>query len=280
MEVAVIEESQPRWLAFLNGEQDLLDRLPPDFVGVAMPGGKVAPHLAKKGVKGSITLQSDVTFYYFNMEDAVVGGMLPHQVALRRAFGLGIDTEREIRLIRRGMAIPAQGPITPHTTGYDPKFKSEMSQYSPARARALLDMHGYVDRDGDGWREKPDGTPMTLEIATLTEQIYRQFNEMLKRDMDAIGVRITFKVAKWAEQLKAGRAGKLQIWSLSSLGSGGDGQGMITRYYGPQAGNQNFPRFKHPRMDAIHDRMTVLPDGPEREALFAEASKIASTGRT
>ena len=205
----------------------------------------------------------------------MLGGYTPERVALRRAIALGIDTEREIRLVRRGMAIPAQGPITPHTTGYDPNFKSEMSEYSPARAKALLELHGYVDRDGDGWREKPDGTPLTLEVATLPDQLSRQFNELLKRNMSAIGLRVAFRIAPWPETLKAGRAGKLQIWSLSSLGSGGDGQGMITRYYGPQAGNQNFPRFKHPRMDAIHDRLTVLPDGPERQALFAEARKIA-----
>jgi ABC-type transport system substrate-binding protein len=209
------------------------------------------------------------------MEDPVVGGLEPHKVALRRAIGLAIDTDREIRLLRRGLAIPAQGPITPHTTGYDPKFKSEMSEYSPARAKALLELHGYVDRDGDGWREKPDGTPLALEVSTQPEQINRQLNELLRRDTDAIGIRVVFKTAKWPENLKASRAGKLQIWSLSSLGSGGDGQGMITRYFGPQAGNQNLPRFKHPAMDAIHEKMTVLPDGPERLALFAQARKIA-----
>ncbi|MCW5633996.1 MAG: bicyclomycin resistance protein [Rubrivivax sp.] len=275
VEIAIIEEAQPRWLAFVNGEHDFLDRLPPEFVGVAMPGRKVAPHLAKKGVRGAISLQSDVTFYYFNMDDPVVGGLDAPRVALRRAISLAIDTEREIRLLRRGMAIPAQGPIVPHTTGYDPKFKSEMSEYSPARAKALLEMHGYVDRDGDGWRELPDGKPLVLEVSTQPEQINRQLNELLRRDMDAVGIRVVFKTAKWPENLKASRAGKLQMWSLSSLGSGGDGQGMVTRYYGPQAGNQNLSRFRHPRMDAIHERMTVLPDGPEREALFVEARKIA-----
>jgi ABC-type transport system substrate-binding protein len=240
-----------------------------------MPGGKVAPHLAKKGVRGEVTLQSDVTFHYFNMEDPVVGGMQPHQVALRRAIGLGMDVQREIRLVRRGLAIPAQGPVLPHTTAYDPNFRSAMSQYSPARAKALLELHGYVDRDGDGWRERPDGSPLTLEVATQPEQTMRQLNELFKRDMDAIGVRVVFKTAKWPENLKAARAGKLQMWSLSSLASGGDSQGMITRYYGPQGGNQNFPRFKLPELDAIHERLTVLPDGPERRALFDRAQKIA-----
>ena len=48
-----------------------------------------------------------------------------------------------------------------------------MSDYDPARAKALLDLYGYVDRDGDGWREQPDGSPLELVLATEPEQIYR-----------------------------------------------------------------------------------------------------------
>ena len=275
VEISIIEEAQPRWLSFLNGQHDYIDRLPPEFIEVAMPGGRVAPHLAKQGVRGVITLVSDVTFTYFNMEDPVVGGLEPHQVALRRAISLATDVEREIRLVRRGMAIPAQSPVMPHLTGYDPAFRSEMSQYSPARAKALLELHGYVDRDGDGWRELPDGQPLLLQIATQPDQQSRQLNELRKKELDAVGLRVEFRTAKWPENLKAGRSGKLQIWALASSASGGDGQGMITRYYGPQAGNQNISRFRLPALDALHDRLTVLPDGPERLQLFEQAKKIA-----
>ena len=275
VEISIIEEAQPRWLSFLNGQHDYIDRLPPEFIEVAMPGGRVAPHLAKQGVRGVITLVSDVTFTYFNMDDPVVGGLAPRQVALRRAISLATDVQREIRLVRRGMAIPAQSPVMPHLTGYDPAFKSEMSEYSPARAKALLELHGYVDRDGDGWRERPDGQPLLLQIATQPDQQSRQLNELRKKDLDAVGIRAEFKTAKWPENLKAGRSGKLQIWALASGASGGDGQGMITRYFGPQAGNQNIARFRLPALDAIHERMTVLPDGRERLQLFEQAKKIA-----
>jgi ABC-type transport system substrate-binding protein len=275
VEISIIEETQPRWLAFLGGQHDLIDRLPNEFINVAMPGGKVAPNLAKQGVRGQLTLISDITFTYFNMDDPVVGGLEPHKVALRRAIGLATDVEREIRLVRFGMAIPAQSPVMPHLSGYDAKFKSEMSEYSPARAKALLDLHGYVDRDGDGWRELPDGKPLKLEIATQPDQQSRRMNELWKKNMDAIGLRIEFKPGKWPENLKAGRAAKLQMWALASSASGGDGQGMITRYYGPQSGNQNISRFKFKPLDDIHDKMTVLPDGPERLKLFDEAKRIA-----
>ncbi len=275
VEISIIEETQPRWLSFLNGQHTYIDRLPPEFIQVAMPGGKVAPNLAKQGIRGVITLVSDVTFTYFNMDDPLVGGLQPHKVALRRAIGLGVDLDREIRLVRRGMAIPAQSPVMPHLSGYDPAFKSEMSEYSPPRAKALLDLHGYLDRDGDGWREQPDGKPLLLEIATQPDQQSRQLNELWKKNMDALGLRVVFKTAKWPENLKAGRGGKLMMWALASGASGGDGQGMITRYFGPQSGNQNIARFKLPALDAIHDKMTVLPDGPERLALFEQAKKLA-----
>ena len=50
---------------------------------------------------------------------------------------------------------------------------------------------------------------------------------------------------------------------------------MITRYFGPQSGNQNIARFKLPALDEIHEKMSRLPDGPERQALFDQAKRIA-----
>jgi ABC-type transport system substrate-binding protein len=275
VEIDIIEAAQPRWLAFLNGQHDIIERMPPEFIDIAMPGGKTAPHLAKRGVRGVRTLTADVTFLYFNMDDPVVGGLAPERVALRRAIGLATDTQREIRTLRKGMAIPAQSPVMPHLTGYDPAFKSEMSAYDPARARALLDLYGWTDRNGDGWREQPDGKPLVLEIATQPDQTSRDLDELRQKNLQAIGLRVEFKPAKWPENLKAGRAGKLQIWALASLASQPDGQNIFDRYFGPQSGLQNIARFKHPELDRIYQRMSQLPDGPERLALFEQIKKLA-----
>ena len=275
VEISIIEEQQPRWLSFLNGQADFIDRLPNDFIDVAMPGGKLAPNLAKQGITGKRVLVSDVVMTYYNMDDPVIGGLQPERVALRRAMNLGVDIDREIRTVRRGMAIPAQSPVMPHLSGYDPQFKSENSEYNPAKARALLDVYGYKDINNDGWRERPDGSPLVLRIATQPDQLSRQLDELWQKNMAAIGIRMEFKPAKWPENLKAARAGNLQMWGVASSASGGDGQGMLTRYYGPQAGQQNLSRFNLPEFNAIHDQLTVLPDGPERLALFERAKRLA-----
>jgi ABC-type transport system substrate-binding protein len=275
VEVSIINESQPRWLSFLNGQSDIIQGVPPEFVNLAMPNGQVAPNLEKRGIRGYRTASSVVTMTYFNMDDPLVGGYTPEKVALRRAISLGIDLDREIRLVRRGQAIPAQSPVVPNTTGYDPAFKSENSEFNPAKARALLDLFGYVDKDGDGWREQPDGKPLELVMASQTDPLSRQFNELFKRNMDRLGLRSRFALGQWPEQLKAARAGKLMMWALGSSATTPDGQGALGRLYGPEAGGGNLSRFKNKRFDEIYERMQTLPDGPERLALFDEAKRIA-----
>ena len=280
VEVAIIEENQPQWLSFLNAEIDALagtiGAVPVEFSLMAVPNGRLAPNLAKRGVQLHRALRSDCTMLYFNMQDPVVGGYTPDKVALRRALSLAYDVSREITLVRRGQAVVAQSPLLPGTSGYDPTFRSEMSAYDVPRAKALLDLYGYVDRDGDGWRESPAGTPLRLVMATETTQIYRQFNEQWRRCMAAVGIRMEFEIAEWPAHLKAALAGSLQMWMLGSTADVPDGQSALQRWYGPQSGRQNLSRFQLPAFDAAYDRMLALPDGPERDALFLACKRWAA----
>jgi ABC-type transport system substrate-binding protein len=272
--ISIIEENQPRWLSFLNAEQDLLDELPAEFAPNVMPNNQLAPHLQKKGMVAVRYPRCDVSVSYFGMEHPVVGGYEPHKVALRRAISLGVDIDREIRLVRRSQAIPGQGPIGPGAYGYDPKLKTEMSDYRLGRARALLDLHGYVDKDGDGWREQPNGEKLLLEYATSPDQASRQLNEQWKRNMTALGIQIEFKVAKWPENLKASRAGKLMMWGVGWSAGAPDGDTFLALGYGPNKGGANHARFNLPAFNKLYEQQRVLPDGPERFAIMQEAAKL------
>ena len=276
VEIGVIEENQPRWLSFLNGEYDFIERTPEDFITQAMPNGRIAPNLEKQGKHAYRTVASDVLFTVFNMEDPVVGGYTPEKIALRRAVSLAIDVQRELTLVRRGQAVQAQSLYMPGTTGYDAAFKSDMSSFDPARAKALLDLYGYVDKDGDGWRDKPDGSPLVLESLTTPEQFQRQIDEIVQKNLNAVGLRIVFKPAKWPENLKSLRAGKYQIWSLATSASKPDGQDSLARMYSGQIGAQNYARFRLPAVDKLYDEASHLPDGPARMKLFDETKRYAT----
>ncbi len=274
VEIAVIEQSQPRWLAFLNEEQDLLERLPNEFITQAVPGGELAPSLAKRGIRALRVPVSDVTLTVFNMDDPLVGGYTPEKVALRRAVSLATDVEREIRLVRHGQAIPAQSIVPPLASGYRADLRTEMGDFDLPRAKALLDLYGYVDRDGDGWRERPGGAPLLLEMATQSDQSSRQLDELWKKNMDALGLRVALKTAQWPENLKLVRSGRFMLWRVGSSSSSPDGQGAFEMLYGPSVGKGNMARFRLPAFDALFVKMSAVPDGPERQAIFDEATRL------
>jgi ABC-type transport system substrate-binding protein len=273
VEVSVIEEPQPRWLSFLGDEQDVVERIPDHFCQQAVPNGQLAPHLVKRGIQLVRYQRNDVSVSYFAMEHPVVGGYTPEKVALRRAISLAVDVEREIRLARYGQAIPAQSHVAPQVWGYDPVFKSEMSEFDRAKARALLDLYGYVDRDGDGFRERPDGSPLTLEYGTQPDRTYRDLYEQWDINMKAIGIRMVPLIGQWSEHLKASRAGKLMMWGVAWSG-GPDGETFLNLGYGPNKGQANHARFDLPAYNAVFERQRVLPDGPERAALVEEAKRL------
>jgi ABC-type transport system substrate-binding protein len=271
--VDVVEESQPRWLSFLNGTYHWL-QVPGDFRPLAAPGGQLAPYLSKKGVRLQKSLQPDMGMSFFFMENPLVGGYTPDKVALRRAIALAYDGDAYVRHVMGGFGIRAQSTLVPHTSGYDAAYKSEMSDFSPARAKALLDLHGYVDRNGDGWREQPDGSPLVLVMATMSSQLDRRANELWKRCMDAVGLKMVFDVSTWPELLKKSRAGTLMMWGYSWTAASPDGGFFLAIAYGPNASEANDPRFSLPAFDRLFEQQRALPDGPERDAVMRQAKDL------
>ncbi len=274
VEIAIIEENQPRWLSFLRGEADVIEEVPPDFAGVAMPRGQIAPNLEKQGITMDRYPRPDVAISYFNMDDPVVGGYTPERIALRRAINLAVDLDKEIRLPRRGQAVKSQGPIAPGTFGHDAGFKSEMGEFDLAKARALLDLYGYTVKGSDVWRSQPDGSPLVLEYATEPDGQKRQLAEQWQKNMDALGVRITFKIAKWPENLKSANAAKLQMWGVGWIATTPDGDTFLALGSSKSKGHANKARFDLPAFEALYDQQKALPDGPERLAVMAQAQKM------
>ena len=261
VEVSVIEQPQPRWLAFVNREMDIIEQVPEDFTYTAIPNNRVAPNLAKQGIYEVRYLRNDASMSYFAMENPVVGGYSPAKVALRRAIALAVNVEEEIRVVRRGQAIPAQSVMAPGLWGYDPDFRSEMGTFDRARAKALLDLYGYVDRDGDGWRDQPDGSSLVIEYATQPDDLNRQLITQWKKNMDAIGIRIVFKTAQWPENLKASRAGKLMMWGVAWSG-GPDGEEFLVLGDGPEKGQANHARFDLAEYNACSSASGRCPTAP------------------
>ena len=274
VEIYIVEEAQPRWLAFLNGEHDLISGVPAEYINLAVPNGKLAPNLQKAGIQFERTAELDLAFFYFGMEHPVIGGYTPEKVALRRAIALGFDIETAIRQIWRGQAVPAQSTVPPGSFGFDKTLAGPLAEYNPARAKALLDTFGYVDKDGDGYRDLPDGKRFAIEVASAPDSQGKLVDEVWRRSMEKIGIRVEYKKAKWPELLRESRAGRLMMWNLGWSATIPDAEPFYQILYGPNVGQANHSRFNLPEWNKLFDQAKLLPDGPQRTALFREMDKL------
>jgi ABC-type transport system substrate-binding protein len=246
-----------------------------------MPGGELAPNLAKKGIRATPDEVAYVTYTTFNMSSTIdgrpnaVGGYTPERIALRRAIVHGYRIDEQVAILDKHQSVRAQSPLPPSVEGFDPRFASPTLEYNPAKAKALLDMFGYVDRDGDGYRENPDGTPLSFDHAWFPTQRERQRNELWKKSMDDIGIRVTFdKVEKLPELRKQARVGKVQSFSYGWIADYPDGEDFLQLFWGGSMGQANYAMFDLPEYNALYEKAKRLPHGPRRDALYTRMVKL------
>jgi len=273
IEISIIEESQPEILAFSQGDLDLI-ALGGDDTKRVLENGKLRPDLAKRGVKHIRFGAPSVTFTYFNLDDPVVGGYSTQRIALRRAIGMGFDVDEMIRVLFAGNALPANQLLPPGVSGHDPSLPVK-SIYDPVGARALLDRFGFKDRDGDGYRELPDGKPLTVVRGTLPESWYREADTLWKKNMDAIGVRMQVQQQTFAELLNLSRSGKLPMFNLGYRSLEPSGYQILQTLWGKSPRDTNPSQFKQADYDAAYEQFLRTPAGPARVALARKMSDIS-----
>ena len=273
VQISIIEEAQPRLLAFQQKQLDWMT-VPSNLVSKVLDAdNRPNTELAKAGVRLERGVQPAISYTYFNMDDPVVGGYTPARIALRRAIIMGYDVSEEIRVLRQGQGMPATQVVPPNMTGHDPSYDGRV-KYDVPGAKALLDKFGYVDRDGDGFRETPDGKPLVLKMASSTSAQDREFDEFWQRTLMSLGLRVEFVKQKWPDLLKAARLSQLQMWQLGNINTTPDGFGFFGLLYGKHAGFSNLSGFKLAEFDRLYEQARSMPDGAPRLAVERRMSEL------
>jgi ABC-type transport system substrate-binding protein len=271
VEVSIIEEDQARLLAFQSGELDIMDLGGPLAPNV-LDGVKLKPEFAKKGVKLSRIIDPAIAYHYWNLQDPIVGGLTKEKIALRRAMAMAYNVDEEVKVVRNGQAIEAQYPIPPGVVGYDAAYRSPI-RHDVATANRLLDTFGYK-KGPDGWRNLPDGKPFTIRYASRPDSLGRQQDELWKKALDSIGVRMEVQKDKFPELLKLERQCKLMMRTASWIADWPDAENFMQLLYGPNTGQNNNACAKIPEYDKLYEQSTRLPPGPARDKLYHDMTKI------
>ncbi len=271
VEISIIEEDQARLLAFQGGEIDLMNMEGPLAPNV-LDGGTLKPDFANRGVKLSRFVDPEITYHYWNLQDPVVGGLTKDKIALRRAMAMAYNTTEEIKVVRNGQAIEAQTPIPPGVVGYDPAYRSSV-KFDPVGANALLDRFGYK-KGADGWRTLPDGKPLLIRYASRPDSLGRQQDEMWKKALDGIGIRMEVQKDKFPELLKAEKKCKLQMRTAAWIADYPDADNFMQLLYSRNIGQSNNACASIPEYDKLYLQSLRIPDSPERNALYSAMAKV------
>ncbi|HPT57470.1 MAG TPA: ABC transporter substrate-binding protein, partial [Casimicrobium sp.] len=274
VEISIIEEANPRLLTFKSGALDY-EFVGQDLIGNVVQGGKLLPEYSEKNIRHQRAMDPALAYDYFNLEDPMVGGLTPDRIALRRAIILSFPTDDYVRVVFRNQAEPANQVIPPTQTGHVAN-KPNLNKQDVQMANALLDKFGYKDVDGDGFREMPDGKPLTITRSSTPRAIDRETDELWKKALDSIKIKIQYNNQKWPDLLKQGRAGQLQFWGLGWISQATDGNSFVQLLYSKNIGQSNFARLNMKQYDELYEQAQKLPLGPKRWALYKAMNEIAT----
>lgn len=273
IEVKIAEEFQGRMLGFLNAEYDYLEQIPESMTDMVVTDGKLKDELAARGIVLSRFPVLQTYYMWMNMQDPVIGGYTKDKLALRRAIALAYNNAEDIALLKKGFAIKAESPLPPNVQGYDPDYRSPVP-YDPALANALLDRYGYDKRDPDGFRRAPGNKPLTLTMHSEATVGGRLRDELWRKCLNSIGIRVVFKSDKKTEIIKASRLGTVQMFESNWIADFPDGDNFYQLLYGPNAGRANYSRFNLPAYNQRYEQARRLGDGPERQKLYFEMNQL------
>ena len=278
VEISIMEETQSRWLAFQRGETDLeyqLAEVAPIFLTDA---GALKPEFSSRGIRLDRSVDPEIIYTYFNMQEKIgdqpnpVGGFGKEKIALRRAIAMAYNLDDQIRIIRKGQAVRAHYPIPPGVAGHDPNYRSYIP-YSPPLANALLDRFGYR-KGADGYRTQPDGKPLLIRYSSTPTERDRQFDELMKRSLDSIGVRLEIHKDRFPELIKMDNQCRLMMRGAAWIADYPDGDNFMQLLYGANVGQNNNACYRSPEFDNRYEEARRLPDGPERNRLYREMTRL------
>ena len=259
---------------FLNGQADFA-RVPPEFSPLAAPNGKLAPNLAKRGIRLQRYLQPGRRAVV--LQHGGPGGRRLHAGEGRAApRGPAWRTTSTTRSGSSGAArrSPAQAPMPPGTYGLRPGLREREQRLRPG-AREGAARHLRLRRPRRRRLARAARRlAARLTMASEPEQIYRQYNENWQRsigsDRRSHGLR-NRAVGRAHEGRRA--PASCRCGSSAATATIPTARARSSTCTASRSARPTCARFKLPAFDDIYRRMLDLPDGPERLAAVPQGER-------
>jgi peptide/nickel transport system substrate-binding protein len=196
---------------------------------------------------------------------------------MRRALSMALDRDIIVDLAAYGYPTVATR-VTGLGDYYEAFFNDEidaefehLATYDPDAAAALLDAAGYVDANGDGFRQTPDGSPINFDIHVVngwTDWI--QAAQIVTENFADIGINAQVRTVDWSvydAALKDGSYEMSMSWSLAAV----DPIQAYTDYFHPDRVGTSWHAghgMASPELGALIDAYGTTTDEGERRDIL------------
>jgi len=259
----IVQEDPPRWFLFMEGKIDA-SGIPKDNFSEAIDQRRgLTLQMQKLNIHLCVFRDPSTYWLGFNMEDKVLG----KNKALREAISCAVDREKYIELFTNNRGEVAYGFIPPLMKSYDPQIKKVVKVgYNPKRARQLVKQ-----------AEKIYGGKLPKLILSMpgTDVVFRQQGEFFKRCFKKVGLDVEIDYSDWPTFQNRIKTKSAQMFSLGWIADYPDAENFLQLFYSKNAspGPNNF-NYSNPEFDKIYEQVAVMPDTPERTALYRKAERI------
>jgi oligopeptide transport system substrate-binding protein len=269
----VIDDPTTQWLEFVTGATEFSTISRNNWDAVITQDRRLTESLVKRGICLYSSPTLDVYYIGFNMDDPVVGGSRDpvrngRNRKLRQALTCAFHSQRWVQFYN-GRILRATGPIPPGVAGHDPKpspYPFDLDQ-----ARRLLAEAGFP---GGVSAESQRRLQLTIEVGS-TDPETRESIELLGGFMKEIGVTLSPSYNNWPTFLSKMERRQCQLYRLGWVADYPDGENFLQLFYGPNASpGPNHSNYVNPEFDALYEKIRVMPDSPERVALYRKMADL------
>jgi peptide/nickel transport system substrate-binding protein len=148
----------------------------------------------------------------------------------RRALSVAINRERINEIVALGLAKPRQAALSPESPDFQTpegkevyeQWANSYAEHDPDQAKAWLEEIGVVDANGDGFRDRPDGSDLELIVdVDVNDQATIDALDLIKEDWEAVGLKMVINAIAGEVMDQRAQAGEIMIRAWGSAAAWG-----------------------------------------------------------
>jgi len=254
--ITFLPEKNAEFLELIKGNIDMMADLDPSYKDeILNPIGELSSKYAYRiSLIKSPYLSTVYLCFYLDHSDAI-------DPRLREALNYGVDKQKIIKYMMKGLAFPADGGFIPK--GLHGYSANSGFSYNPQKARELINRY-----------KKEKGSIKPLELTTVQE--YVDISEYISAEMGKLGLPVQVNVVPGPTMRDGKSTGKFSLFRANWGADYPDAENFLSLYYSKNFAPEgpNYSHYKNEAFDQLYEQSFLVNDLAERATIYEKMDAL------